>query len=98
MLYKVGERHLVMLQYKFIVEWADGSEVHVLSLLSSFILFQFILCDPMGHSAIMCTISINLMCNVVAQLVLGRVLHTPGVWVPYTKEILFRSCWRRRGL
>ena len=30
MLYKVGERHLVMLQYKFIVEWADGSEVHVL--------------------------------------------------------------------
>ena len=111
MLYKVGKRHLAILQYKFIVEWADGSEVHVLSLLSSFILFQFILfayyshqclrCsvgDPMGHSAIMCTININLMCDVVAQFVLSRVLHTPGVWVPYTKEILFRSCWRRRGL
>ena len=41
--YEVGERDLAMLQYKFIVEWADGSEVRLLSLLSSFILFPFIL-------------------------------------------------------
>jgi hypothetical protein len=42
--YEVGERDLAMLQYKFIVEWADGSEVRLLSLLS-FILFPFILFD-----------------------------------------------------
>ena len=28
--YDEGERDLVMLQHKFVVEWADGSEVGVL--------------------------------------------------------------------
>ena len=33
MKYEEGERDLVMLQHKFVVEWKDGSEVRTFSLL-----------------------------------------------------------------
>lgn len=44
MRYEQGERDLVMLQHKFVVEWKDGSEVGVS------LLFQFstqLTCEPM---------------------------------------------------
>ena len=104
--YEVGERNLAMLQYKFIVEWADGSEVRVLSLLSSFILFQFILFAyrhcKCSHRRSRSTVGDPVGHSVIARTVginlICDVVAQLGVRVPYMKEIPFGSCWRRRGL
>ena len=104
--YEVGERNLAMLQYKFIVEWADGSEVRVLFVLSSFILFQFILFayrhSKCSHRRSRRTVGDPVGHSAIARTVginlICDVAAQLGVRVPYMKEIPFGSCWRRRGL
>ncbi|KAF4576901.1 spermidine/spermine synthase family protein [Pleurotus pulmonarius] len=78
MKYEEGERDLVMLQHKFYVEWADGTEDILTSTLEAYGI-------PGGHSAM--ALTVGLPCGIATQLVLDGVLNTPGVQAPYTKEI-----------
>ncbi|KIJ97596.1 hypothetical protein K443DRAFT_681415 [Laccaria amethystina LaAM-08-1] len=78
MKYEQGERDLVMLQHKFVVEWKDGSEQILTSTLEAY-------GSPSGHSAM--ALTVGLPCGIATQLVLDGVLSTPGVHAPYTKEI-----------
>jgi len=78
MKYEEGERDLVMLQHKFVVEWKDGSEQTLTSTLEAY-------GDPSGHSAM--ALTVGLPCGIATQLILDGVLNTPGVHVPYSKEI-----------
>ncbi|KAG0706988.1 Saccharopine dehydrogenase-domain-containing protein [Suillus ampliporus] len=78
MKYEQGERDLVMLQHKFVVEWADGSEQTLTSTLEQY-------GSPSGHSAMALTVGVP--CGIATQLVLDGVFKTPGVHAPYTKEI-----------
>lgn len=97
MKYEQGERDLVMLQHKFIVEWADGSVVGtflVSSLnrrLTSFHTNQQTLTStleqygsPSGHSAM--ALTVGLPCGIATQLVLDGVLNEPGVHAPYDEK------------
>lgn len=97
MKYEQGERDLVMLQHKFVVEWADGTEVRIFhrmtgerNVLTAYgkqtltsTLEQY--GSPSGHSAMALTVGVP--CGIATQLVLDGVIHTPGVLAPYTKEI-----------
>ncbi|KAF9804524.1 hypothetical protein IEO21_09348 [Rhodonia placenta] len=78
MKYEEGERDLVMLQHKFIVEWADGKQDTITSTLEAY-------GDPSGHSAM--ALYVGVPCGVAVQLVLDGVFSKPGVHAPYTKEI-----------
>lgn len=78
MKYEQGERDLVMLQHKFVVEWADGSEQTLTSTLEQY-------GSPSGHSAMALTVGVP--CGIATQLVLDGIFKTPGVHAPYTKEI-----------
>jgi len=78
MKYEEGERDLVMLQHKFVVEWKDGSEQTLTSTLEAY-------GDPTGHSAIALTVGVP--CGITTQLVIDGVFKTPGVHAPYTKDI-----------
>ncbi|THH28928.1 hypothetical protein EUX98_g5258 [Antrodiella citrinella] len=78
MQYEEGERDLVMLQHKFFVEWADGTENILTSTLEAY-------GDPTGYSAMALTVGVP--CGIATQLVLDGVINTPGVLAPYTKEI-----------
>jgi spermidine synthase len=78
MKYEQGERDLVMLQHKFVVEWADGTEQTLTSTLERY-------GSPSGHSAM--ALTVGLPCGIATQLVLDGKINTPGVLVPYTKEI-----------
>ncbi|KAK7684332.1 hypothetical protein QCA50_012656 [Cerrena zonata] len=78
MQYEQGERNLVMLQHKFIVEWADGKEDTLTFTLESYGI-------PDGFSA-MATL-VGVPCGIAVQFVLDGVIKTPGVLAPYTKEI-----------
>ncbi|KAH7914879.1 Saccharopine dehydrogenase-domain-containing protein [Hygrophoropsis aurantiaca] len=78
MKYEKGQRDLVMLQHKFIVEWADGTEQTLTSTLEQY-------GSPTGHSAMALTVGVP--CGIATQLVLDGVFKTPGVHAPYTKEI-----------
>ncbi|KAG6917779.1 hypothetical protein DXG01_001184 [Tephrocybe rancida] len=78
MKYEEGERDLVMLQHKFVVEWADGTEQTLTSTLEAY-------GSPKGHSAM--ALTVGLPAGIATQLVLDGVLSTPGVQVPYSKEI-----------
>ncbi|KAF7295172.1 Saccharopine dehydrogenase [Mycena indigotica] len=78
MKYEAGERDLVMLQHKFIVEWADGSKQTLTSTLEAY-------GTPGGHSAM--ALTVGLPCGIATQLVLDGILKTPGVHAPYSKEI-----------
>lgn len=91
MKYEEGERDLVMLQHKFIVEWADGTEQTFTSTLEAY-------GSPKGHSAM--ALTVGLPCGIATQLVLDGVLSTPGVQAPYTKEICdpIREVLEREGL
>ena len=76
--YGAGERDLVMLQHKFVVEWADGRRETRTSTLEAY-------GDPAGHSAM--ALYVGVPCGIAVQLVLDGKLNTPGVLAPYSKEI-----------
>lgn len=80
MAYAPGERDLVMLQHKFVIEWADGSTEIRTSTLEAY-------GSPtgQGHSAMARTV--GLPCGIATQLVLDGKLNKPGVQAPYTKDI-----------
>ncbi|KAI5999133.1 Saccharopine dehydrogenase-domain-containing protein [Pisolithus albus] len=78
MRYETGERDLVMLQHKFVVEWQDGTQQILTSTLEKY-------GSPGGHSAMAVTVGVP--CGIATQLVLDGVINTPGVLAPYTKEI-----------
>ncbi|ETW83549.1 hypothetical protein HETIRDRAFT_471805 [Heterobasidion irregulare TC 32-1] len=91
MKYEEGQRDLVMLQHKFVVEWKDGSEQILTSTLEAY-------GAPGGHSAM--ALTVGLPCGIATQLVLDGVLSAPGVQVPYTKEICdpIREILEKEGL
>ncbi|KAG5342644.1 Saccharopine dehydrogenase [NADP+, L-glutamate-forming] [Termitomyces sp. T112] len=91
MKYEEGERDLVMLQHKFVVEWADGTEQTLTSTLEAY-------GSPKGHSAM--ALTVGLPAGIATQLVLDGVLSTPGVQAPYSKEICdpIREILEREGL
>ncbi|KAI9820870.1 MAG: hypothetical protein M1832_003503 [Thelocarpon impressellum] len=78
--YLPGERDLVMLQHKFVVEQNDGKTETITSTLE-------LLGDPNGHSAM--AKSVGVTCGVASQLLLDGhpALDVPGVLAPYTKEM-----------
>ncbi|KAI6104579.1 Saccharopine dehydrogenase-domain-containing protein [Pisolithus croceorrhizus] len=78
MKYETGERDLVMLQHRFVVEWQDGTQQILTSTLEKY-------GSPGGHSAMAVTVGVP--CGIATQLVLDGVINTPGVLAPYTKEI-----------
>ncbi|KAM5545793.1 hypothetical protein V8D89_000831 [Ganoderma adspersum] len=78
MAYAPGERDFVMLQHKFVVEWADGKTDTITSTLEAY-------GDPSGHSAM--ALYVGVPCGIAVQLVLDGKLNTPGVLAPYSKEI-----------
>ncbi|KAF7318929.1 Saccharopine dehydrogenase [Mycena chlorophos] len=78
MKYGEGERDLVMLQHRFVVEWADGKQDTITSTLEAY-------GQPGGHSAMALTVGIP--CGISCQLILDGVINTPGVHAPYSKEI-----------
>jgi spermidine synthase / saccharopine dehydrogenase (NADP+, L-glutamate-forming) len=78
MKYERGERDLVMLQHKFVVEWADGKIDTITSTLEAY-------GSPVGHSAM--ALTVGLPCGIATQLVLDGVISTSGVIAPYSKEI-----------
>ncbi|TFY63258.1 hypothetical protein EVG20_g6390 [Dentipellis fragilis] len=91
MQYGPAERDLVMLQHKFVVQWADGSEQTLTSTLEAY-------GYPGGHSAM--ALTVGLPCGIASQLVLDGVLSAPGVQVPYSKEICdpIREVLEKEGL
>lgn len=76
--YEEGERDLVMLQHKFVVEWEDGKKDVLTSTLERY-------GSPGGHSAM--AFLVGLPAGIATQLILDGVLDKPGVIVPYTKEV-----------
>ncbi|KAK0449037.1 saccharopine dehydrogenase [Desarmillaria tabescens] len=61
MKYEQGERDLVMLQHKFIVEWQDGKQETLTSTLEAY-------GSPVGHSAM--ALTVGLPCGIATQLIL----------------------------
>ncbi|CAL1703047.1 unnamed protein product [Somion occarium] len=78
MQYEEGERDLVILQHKFIVEWQDGKEDTITSTLEAY-------GNPLGFSAMATTVGVP--CGIAVQLVLDGVIKTPGVLAPYSQEL-----------
>ncbi|KAI9782437.1 MAG: hypothetical protein M1816_001889 [Peltula sp. TS41687] len=91
MSFQPGERDLVMLQHKFVVEWANGKSDKFTSTLE-------LLGNPKGYSAM----SFRITCGIATQLLLDGhpALNTPGVLAPYMKEICdpIREILRREGV
>ncbi|WEW61262.1 hypothetical protein PRK78_006752 [Emydomyces testavorans] len=80
MSFQPGERDLVMLQHKFVIEWSDGRKETITSTLE-------LLGDPKRYSGM--ALSVGVTCGIAAQLLLDGhpALKKPGVLAPYTKEI-----------
>ncbi|RBR09410.1 hypothetical protein FVER53590_29422 [Fusarium verticillioides] len=78
--FQVGERDLVMLQHKFVVEWKDGTKNTITSTLELF-------GEPGGYSAM--AKSVGLTCGIATQLLLDGepAFNKPGVIAPYSREI-----------
>ncbi|KAF9540736.1 spermidine synthase, partial [Agrocybe pediades] len=93
MAYAPGERDLVMLQHKFIIEWADGSSETRTSTLEA-----YGAPTGSGHSAM--ALTVGLPCGIATQLVLDGVLSEPGVHAPYTKAFCdpLREILEKEGL
>lgn len=91
MAYEDGERDLVMLQHKFIVEWKDGKRDTITSTLEKYGV-------PGGYSAMAETVGVP--CGIAVQLVLDGVITQTGVVQPYTKEICdpIRALVEQEGL
>ncbi|MCJ1268275.1 hypothetical protein MMC22_008162 [Lobaria immixta] len=95
--FKPGERDLVMLQHKFVVEWEDGKKVSTAPCRTSrqkmaytFTSTLELLGDPKGYSGM--SKSVGVTCGIAAQLLLDGhpALSTPGIITPYKKEIVAR--------
>ncbi|EIW78088.1 saccharopine dehydrogenase [Coniophora puteana RWD-64-598 SS2] len=91
MRYEDNERDLVMLQHRFRVQWADGSEQTLTSTLEAY-------GYPGGHSAMARLVGVP--CGIAVQLVLDGVISEPGVHAPYSKELCepLRELVEREGL
>ncbi|PQE32642.1 Saccharopine dehydrogenase protein [Rutstroemia sp. NJR-2017a WRK4] len=78
--FEPGERDLVMLQHKFVIEWKDGKRDTMTSTLE-------LLGDPEGHSAM--ARSVGVTCGIATQLLLDRhpAFSVPGIHAPYRKEM-----------
>lgn len=79
MKYETGERDLVMLQHKFVIQWADGKEETLTSTLEAYG------SAAGGHSAM--ALTVGLPCGIATQMVLDGVWDLKGVQAPYSKEI-----------
>lgn len=79
MTYGPGERDLVMLQHKFVIEWADGSEEIRTSTLEAY-------GAPTGSGPSAMALTVGVPCGIATQLVLDGVLSEPGVHAPYSKK------------
>ena len=91
--YQPGERDLVMLQHKFVVEWKDGKKDTITSTLELY-------GDPNGYSAM--ARSVGVTCGIGSQLVLDghAAFSAPGVWAPYRQDICdpIRERLEREGI
>ncbi|PPQ87229.1 hypothetical protein CVT25_004079 [Psilocybe cyanescens] len=93
MAYAPGERDLVMLQHKFIIEKADGTTETRTSTLEAY-------GAPTGTGPSAMALTVGLPCGIAVQLVLDGVLSEPGVHAPYTKAICdpIREVLEKEGL
>ncbi|ESK84188.1 saccharopine dehydrogenase [Moniliophthora roreri MCA 2997] len=81
MAYAPGERDLVMLQHKFVVEYPDGKQETITSTLDAY-------GAPEGSGFSAMALTVGLPCGIATQLILdGRFEAFKGVWAPYSKEI-----------
>jgi len=85
MAYETGERDLVMLQHRFIIEWPASSSSGPRTEIRTSTLEAYGSTAPGGYSAMARTVGVP--CGIAVQLVLDGVLKTPGVHAPYTKEV-----------
>lgn len=93
MAYNPGERDLIMLQHKFVIEWADGTQETRTSTLELY-------GSPtgQGHSAMARTVGVP--CGIATQLVLDGILKESGVHAPYSNNVaqLLRAELEKEGL
>ncbi|OHE97950.1 saccharopine dehydrogenase [Colletotrichum orchidophilum] len=93
MSYQSGERDLVMLQHKFVVDWEAGKQEIITSTLELF-------GEPNGSSAMARTVGVT--CGIATQLLLNGepALNDPGVLAPYTSEICdpIRNALEKEGI
>ncbi|KAJ9607482.1 hypothetical protein H2200_007560 [Cladophialophora chaetospira] len=93
MSFKEGERDLVMLQHKFVVEWANGEIETSTSTLELF-------GNPARYSGM--ALSVGVTCGIATQLLLDGhpALSKPGVLAPYHKDICdpIRALVEREGI
>ena len=111
--FQPGERDLVMLQHKFVVEWEDGKMVSSLKRVcltrnvqanhtgqDTFTSTLELLGDPKGYSAM--SKSVGVTCGIATQLLLDGhpALNTPGIVAPYDKSICdpIRDRLEREGI
>jgi saccharopine dehydrogenase (NADP+, L-glutamate forming) len=93
-----GERDLVMLQHKFVVEWSDGEKVFIsrvsyrndytnMHVQETFTSTLELLGDPDRFSGM--ALSVGVTCGIATQLLIDNhpSLRKPGVLAPYTTDI-----------
>lgn len=78
MQYEEGERDMIILQHKFGIEWADGSEETRTSTLVEY-------GKPDGYSSMAATVGYP--CAIATKLVLNGTIKGPGLVAPYSPEI-----------
>ncbi|KAI4518192.1 spermine synthase [Schizophyllum commune Loenen D] len=78
MAFEPGERDLVLLQHKFVVEWPNREEETFTSTLEQY-------GSPIGHSAM--SFLVGTPCGIAAQLMLDGIISKPGILAPYTPDI-----------
>ncbi|KAI8983224.1 saccharopine dehydrogenase [Trametes punicea] len=77
MRFEEGERDLVILQQKLVVEWADGRQETITSTLEAY-------GEPDGYSAMARYMGIP--CGIAAQMILNGDSTSSGIFAPHTKE------------
>lgn len=81
MQYEPGERDLIMLQHKFVVEWADGKQDTITSTLELY-------GEPTGSGYSAMARTVGIPCGIASQLVLDGVLNKTGIQAPYTMDVI----------
>ncbi|EJC99425.1 spermidine synthase [Fomitiporia mediterranea MF3/22] len=81
MQYAPGERDLIMLQHKFVVEWADGKQDTITSTLE-------LHGEPTGSGYSAMARTVGTPCGIATQLILDGVLNKTGVQAPYSMDIV----------